>query len=381
MVQKAKVNKKVKPFKKVIIYPKNNDQSQESAVELKRKIGLTLNWNRAIFINKPIDDVLLNELTPIILKMRQESSDPITIGINSPGGNVSAMESLLSLLKCPDQDDKKIEIYTVATNRAYSAAASFLAFGDYSVGFPNSNILYHDVRYSDIEDVTPSKALDTARQLERSNSQFSLKLAKNIRERFIWVYLDLKPSFKEVRRRFTKFAEKYDKAFVELLPKEQPQIIDVVGFSLALYSKLSRPNDYQIAISALELLASWIQIERIEKKISEAKEENKIDPTTGINELISEIKKIDLERPVSSEIPEPTVDTDFSESTRADVRLLLEVLARRLTIDKDQNISNSWIDRVIEDFSFMKDINNPSHIHAVENMMFQHAGAFLRSPF
>lgn len=376
MAQKAKAKKKAKPLKKVKIDTKKNNQSQEVAVEPKRKIGLTLNWNRGIFINKAIDDVLLNELTPTILKMKQESSDPITVGINSPGGNVSAMESLLSLLKCPDQDGKKIEVYTVATNRAYSAAASFLAFGDYSVGFPHSNIFYHDVRYSDIEDVTPSKALDTARQLERSNSRFSLKLAENIRKRFIWVYLDLKPSFKEVRQRFAKFAKKYDKAFVELLPKEQPQIIDVVGFSLALYSKLSRPNDYQIAISALELLASWIQIERIEKKFSEAKEKKKMDPTTGISELISEIKKIDLERSVSPEIPEPTIDTDFDKSTRADVRLLLEVLARRLTIDKDQNISNSWLDKVIEDFSFMKDINDPSHIQAVENMMFQYAGAF-----
>ena len=46
--------------------------------EPKKKVGLTLNWNRAIHINKSIDDVLLKELTPIVLKMKQESSRKTT---------------------------------------------------------------------------------------------------------------------------------------------------------------------------------------------------------------------------------------------------------------------------------------------------------------
>ena len=157
-----------------------------------RKIlGLQLNWNRAIHIDTTIDETLLKTLTPRILKLKQESTDPITIGIDSPGGSISAMQSLLALLRAPDQDGNRIEIYTVSTNRAYSAAASMLAFGDYSVAFPHSQILYHDVRYSGVEDLTPSKALRTARELEKGNVEFSLKLANHVRRRLLWVYLDL----------------------------------------------------------------------------------------------------------------------------------------------------------------------------------------------
>ncbi len=64
----------------------------------KKKVGFQLNWNRAIHIDTIIDDTLLKTLTPTILKLKQESSDPITIGIDSPGGNIPAMQALLGLL-------------------------------------------------------------------------------------------------------------------------------------------------------------------------------------------------------------------------------------------------------------------------------------------
>ncbi|MDD5432496.1 MAG: ATP-dependent Clp protease proteolytic subunit [Candidatus Omnitrophica bacterium] len=369
------MSNKIRTNKKTKTQSKKSSQTPNVAKEPKRKIGLTLNWERAIYINKPIDDTLMKELTPVILQMKQKSSDPITVGIDSPGGNVSTMESLLSLLNCPDQDGKGVEIYTVATNRAFSAAASFLAFGDYSVGFPHSNILYHDVRYSDIDDVTPSKALEAARRLERSNAVFSLKLANRVQERLIWVYLDLKPTFSKVRERWKKFVEQYDKVFSELIPKDQQQIVDVVGLSLALYSRLSSPNDQKIAIRALELLASWIQIERIEQRFSKAESEKETDPTKVISSLIDVIKKMDLEQTSPPQVPESTTGSELEEASRNDIRLLLEVLARRLAIDKNQNINDSWLDTVIEDFSFMKDIKSPSHIQATTRMMVNHAHA------
>lgn len=376
MDKKAKIKGKDSSLKKSKAEQKKSDQIQGPAKEPKRKVGLTLNWKRAVHINKSINDTLLKELTPVILQMKQESPDPITVGIDSPGGNISAMESLLSLLKCPDQDGKTVEIYTVATNRAYSAAASFLAFGDYSVAFPKSNILYHDIRYSDIDDVTSSKALDAARQLERSNAAFSLKLANRIQKRLLWVYLDLRPRFSKIRERWKTYIEPYDKAFSELHPKDQPQIVDVVGLSLALYEKLSNPNDKEIALRALELLASWIQIERIEQRFSKAELGNEADPVKGINNLIDVIKKMDLEQVPVSQTPESTTGSDLDENVLKDIRLLLEVFARRLAIDKNKNISGGWLDMVIEDFSFMKDIKSPSHIEATTSMMVNNAGVF-----
>lgn len=152
----AKTTEKAAPDKKP---PMSDKAAPEKA---KKKIGLQLNWNRAIHIDTTIDDTLIKTLTPIIMKLKQENTKPITIGIDSPGGSIAAMQSLLGLLQTPDQDGNRIAIYTVSTNRTYSAAASLLAFGDYAVAFPHSKILYHDLRYSGIEDLTPSKALRTA---------------------------------------------------------------------------------------------------------------------------------------------------------------------------------------------------------------------------
>jgi ATP-dependent protease ClpP protease subunit len=186
----------------------------------KNKVGLQLYWNRAIHIDTVIDDTLIKKLTPLILNLKQESTDPITIGIDSPGGNIQAMQSLLGLLKAPDQDGNRTQIYTVSTNRTYSAAASLLAFGDYAVAFPHSKILYHDLRYSNIEDLTPSKALRTARELERGNVEFSLTLANQISERLIWVYLDLMKDFANARARYARFAKEQDVAFSDALQSD-----------------------------------------------------------------------------------------------------------------------------------------------------------------
>ena len=166
---------KKKPVKKVtrtVQKEKSNDQvAPEKAT---KKVGLQLNWNRAIHIDMPIDDTLLRTLTATILKLKQRRALILSqSGIDCAGGEILAMQALLGLLQAPDQDGNRTEIYTVSTNRAYSAAASLLAFGDYSVAFPHSKILYHDVRYSGIVDVTPAKALRTARELERGNVAFS----------------------------------------------------------------------------------------------------------------------------------------------------------------------------------------------------------------
>jgi ATP-dependent protease ClpP protease subunit len=357
--------------KRVVKNPENQKKTTE------RKIGLSLNWKRSIHINKPINDVLLNELTPIILQMKQESSEPITVGIDSPGGNITSMEAILGLLKSPDQDGNKTEFFTAVTNRAFSAAASFLAFGDYSVSFSHSRILYHDVRYSGIEDVTPTKALRTARELERGNTAFSLKLADHIIKRFIWVYLDLKPTFDKWRKRYASFMEPYDESFKEVLPKGEKQTVDVVALALALYSKLSRPADNEIAIKALELLDSWIQIERIEKRLSknDSKNKKKLNLLAGISTLIADIQKMKKNSLQSKNIKRDT-ESGLNKTTSNDVELLLEVVARRFATNKSFNLDNNGLDEIMEDFSFIKDMKSDKHINVITNMMIQHDHVF-----
>jgi ATP-dependent protease ClpP protease subunit len=373
---KKKITKKSLKSKQPLT--KGSTSVPKTKQEPKKKVGLTLNWNRAIHIHRIIDDSLLKELTPIVLKMKQESSEPITVGIDSPGGNLSAVDSLLGLLKSPDQDGRCTQIYTASTNRAYSAAASLLAFGDYSVAFPHSRILYHDVRYSGIEDVTPSKALETARELERGNIAFSLRLSHHIRSRLIWVYLDLMPLFKEVRNRWAIFAKKYDKAFKDFLPQENVNTIDVVGFSLALFLNLSSPANKEIAINALELLNYWMEIDRIERMPSKKKNKSKKPPDLieGIDELVREIRSMSEVSEISSTTPETKSDKGLHENARKDIKLLIEVLARRFATDKDLSMSSNVLDMIIDDFMFIKDINENKHVHATTKMLLDYEYIF-----
>jgi ATP-dependent protease ClpP protease subunit len=343
----------------------------------KKKVGLQLNWQRAIHIDTTIDDTLLKKLTPTILQLKQESKDPITIGIDSPGGSVTAMKSLLGLLQAPDQDGNRTEIYTVSTNRTYSAAASLLAFGDYSVAFPHSKILYHDVRYPGIEDVTPSKALRTARELERDNVAFSLTLANKLRRRFVWVYLDLRKEFAGVRERYASFADKFDEVFADVLPKDENRAVDIVGFALTLFRKLSHPVDNEISIQALHLLNSWMQIEKIERRLI-GNEEGLGEISglvTGINHLITEIRSMEADGKGSAESPEPA-QNGLSESAQKDIRLLLEVISRRFATDKNLDISGDGFDIIMEDYAFIKDINNNQHVNAITKLMMDNSFMF-----
>jgi ATP-dependent protease ClpP protease subunit len=216
-------------------------QQTDLAKAKSKPIGLALNWHRAIFVDARIDDDLVKRFAGEILRLKQGNSDPITVAIDSHGGGIPALEALIGLLKAPDQDDNRCEIYTAVTNRAYSAAANLLALGDYSVAFPHAQILYHDLRYSGLEDVTPAKALRTAKQLEEDNDRFALKLAHHIARRFVWTYIDVRPSFDRVRKRYPKFVSDYEDALSEVLPKEKESRIDIVGFALALFERLSSP--------------------------------------------------------------------------------------------------------------------------------------------
>ena len=165
---------------------------------------VSIDWTRSIMIRDTIDDDLLKKITPEILLLRQQSDAAITVGLDSPGGSIPALESMLALLTGPTQDKKSGQIITVATNRAFSAAASFLAFGTYAVALPHSKILFHDVRYGGMEDVTPTKARDAANALQDVNDSFALRLARRVIRRLIWVYIDLNSDFKDMQTKWPK---------------------------------------------------------------------------------------------------------------------------------------------------------------------------------
>lgn len=142
------------------------------------------NSKRAVFLFGEINQFLVEKLTPEILRLRQESHDPITVYIDSLGGGVAVAETLRNLITCPDQDGRQRRLITVVTGTAASAAADFLALGDYSIAYPHSRIIYHGTRRS-ASSITVEKASSLAQQLQNDNEWFALRLAKKAFGRFI----------------------------------------------------------------------------------------------------------------------------------------------------------------------------------------------------
>lgn len=310
--------------------------------------------------------------------MKQESSEPITVGIDSTGGSLAAVEALLGLLQSPDQDGNYTQVYTASTNKAYSAAASLLAFGDYSVAFPHSRILYHDVRYSEIEDVTPSKALQTARELERGNAAFALRLAGHIQSRLISVYIDLRPKFAEIRKQYATFIKRFDDAFQGVFTNENDPVVDVVAFSLALYRHLTSPADNEIAIRALHLLNSCMQIERIEQRLLKTvpEGEKSVDLVQSIDDLVKEICSMETKPEKPTTTPEAETDGGLNENARKDIKLLIEVIARSYAANQNLKMAEDGLDVITEDFAFIKDINSSQHLRTIAQLMIQHDEIF-----
>jgi len=111
-----------------------------------------------------------------------------------------------------------------------------------------------------------------------------------------------------VRNRHETFVKRYDEAFKEVFPEGTGQTVDLVGVSLALFRRLSPPADSEVAIRALHLLNSWMQIEKIQPRLSKKNTEGKksLDLVKGINELVTEIRAMKARGDASSTPPNQT---------------------------------------------------------------------------
>ena len=112
------------------------------------------NPRRAVFILGRIDQQQVFGLTPGILRLRAESDEPITVYIDSFGGETFFAEQIRSLLHASNQDSQVCRIITVVTNVAASAAADLLALGDYAIAYKNGFVLYHGTRQASRDALT-----------------------------------------------------------------------------------------------------------------------------------------------------------------------------------------------------------------------------------
>lgn len=97
--------------------------------------------NRRIFIHGEIDDDSANDFLSQMLYLEQESDEPITIYINSPGGQVDAG---LLIYDCIQSCD--VEVNIVCAGMAASMAAILLASGKKGHRYilPHSKVMIHE---------------------------------------------------------------------------------------------------------------------------------------------------------------------------------------------------------------------------------------------
>jgi ATP-dependent protease ClpP protease subunit len=138
------------------------------------------NKNRCFYVQGIIDDELKRNLVPEINGLRLESNEPITIYIDSPGGDINIADFLVSLAKAPDPNGNTRELVTVAIGTCASAAADLLIRGDHAIVYPHAQIIYHGTRQTSRRPLTYEDATNLASDLHVTNEQFAQRLAKKI---------------------------------------------------------------------------------------------------------------------------------------------------------------------------------------------------------
>jgi len=163
-------------------------------------LNYRLKPDRAIYINGAIDEKLVARLTPEILQLQSVSREPICVYIDSRGGSVQSMETILRLLKLSDQDSSQpCRIITAVTSLAGSAAAVLLASGDYAVAFPSTIIHYHGLRTLETNPLTFELTSNLANTLRIANDEYAMKLAEKIDDRFRFRYMLARAEFIDIR--------------------------------------------------------------------------------------------------------------------------------------------------------------------------------------
>lgn len=190
---------------------------------------------RGVFLSEKISQATLDRLTPTIVRLQAESRAPITLFIDSLGGNIVFARTLRSLLRSSDQDQSEpCRLITVATGIAGSAAADLLMAGNYSLAHPHALILCHGVRQQGgPEAITHEKAIDLAKDLADSNEQFAIQLADNCIFRFIFRVAYLSSEFPESRQRRGDPSLPHTECFIEALKGRIPaNLIELLEKSL-----------------------------------------------------------------------------------------------------------------------------------------------------
>lgn len=157
--------------------------------------------NRAVHIQGEINSALIQRVVPQIISLQYKNRNPITVYIDSHGGVVDQMTTLVEFLKAKSQDGaRSCNIVTVVTREAFSAAALLLSTGEYALAYPNSSILYHGGRFMLADyPLTAERSTSFAQVLRRLNERTAIRLSQEIELRFMLRFLVMRGGFEAVR--------------------------------------------------------------------------------------------------------------------------------------------------------------------------------------
>ncbi len=330
----------------------------------------TIDWNRCVHIDKTIDQDLIRELAPQILALRQASNDPITVAINTSGGSVQSMENLLGLITGENQDGTTCRAITVSVNNAYSSGALLLTYGSYSIALQNSRILFHDIRYGGLQDVTPEKALKAAKDLQNANERSSLKLADTVFKRLVWTYIDLRTKFEE-----------YDKAYPEQFADFSSTVnsctfnhpdgfaaeVHLASFATAMFANVSKSNECLI-VNAFHRLKLWGVMTNIADAFPAYKPTR--SRTHGVLDGAKHMYK-EMRKRVSND-----KDLNIWESVAPELKMFITLVTGQIAAKKQvENLNFTKIlERGLDDYKLITSANDSRHHWSATRQLMGHMG-------
>jgi ATP-dependent protease ClpP protease subunit len=155
---------------------------------------------RSVFVQGDLNQALVDRLTPQIVALHGINRDPITVYIDSPGGNTFHQEMLSRLLRCSDQNmADPCWIITAVTGRAASAASDLLCSGDYALAYSGSSVFFHGSSRSDDGPITVAAASAMTKSLRLTNDRYALALADKSITRIGFRYVSVQSDFDKYR--------------------------------------------------------------------------------------------------------------------------------------------------------------------------------------
>jgi ATP-dependent protease ClpP protease subunit len=157
---------------------------------------------RAVYIHGTITPELVCSITPRIVSLQSASRDPLTVYIDSRGGDIPSAQALWKLLTSSTLDyQPACKIITIATTRAASAAADLLSSGDYAIVHPHTTVLYHGSRVNREVTLTVEFTSALAYVLRTMNDTYATDLVRQMESRLMFRFLFSKDEFADVRKK------------------------------------------------------------------------------------------------------------------------------------------------------------------------------------